>query len=317
MSLHAVKILGINVTISPKKEILEYLRKYITQTTKNKEQRTKNSAKSLRIVTPNPEQVVLAKRDSHFAQLLNQADVALPDGVGIVWALRFLFYELRTRIHDPIAGVDFMENLVSIAAKQRVPIALIGGRGELAVKTLDCLQKKHPDLVGIGFSAPKFDVVDEKLYLVNHESGIRNHVKEQSIHNSQFSIQYSNEAEYFKALAQRIIDSGVGMVFVGLGAPKQELFIEQLVHSLSFIVHRNTSKNHDQGTMNPIILMSVGGSFDEISGRLPRPPQMLVNLRLKWLWRLILEPWRIRRQLALLEFVWLVFKEKKRALFQS
>ena len=59
-----------------------------------------------------------------------------------------------------------------------------------------------------------------------------------------------------------------------------------------------------------IILMSVGGSFDEISGRLPKPPQFVLNLRLKWFWRLILEPWRVGRQLALLEFIWMVLVKK-------
>ena len=55
-----------------------------------------------------------------------------------------------------------------------------------------------------------------------------------------------------------------------------------------------------------LVLMVVGGAFDELSGKIPRPPQFISDLGVKWLWRLILEPWRLQRQLNLLEFVRLV-----------
>ena len=65
-------------------------------------------------------------------------------------------------------------------------------------------------------------------------------------------------------------------------------------------------------TVNPIVFMSVGGSFDEIAGRVARPPQWVSRAGFKWLWRLVLEPWRIKRQLALLTFIWLVLRERYR-----
>ena len=82
-------------------------------------------------------------------------------------------------------------------------------------------------------------------------------------------------------------------MFVALGAPKQEYYIEEMAKKTKGVVY-----------------MAVGGSFDIISGRLRRAPLFMRRMGLEWLWRLILEPWRIRRQLALVEFVWMVLKEK-------
>ena len=56
--------------------------------------------------------------------------------------------------------------------------------------------------------------------------------------------------------------------------------------------------------------MGVGGAFDYISGKVPRAPSLVRSLGFEWLYRLIIEPWRWRRHLALIEFVYLVIKEK-------
>ncbi|MBL7159274.1 WecB/TagA/CpsF family glycosyltransferase [Candidatus Microgenomates bacterium] len=84
------------------------------------------------------------------------------------------------------------------------------------------------------------------------------------------------------------------MLFIAFGAPWQEFFIDSLKKEL---------KNDW-----PMIAMGVGGSFDEISGRIKQVPVWMDKIGLKWLWRLIQEPWRWKRQLALLEFIFLVFK---------
>ena len=90
MSLHAVKMLGISVTTSPKKEILEFIKKGLEPSALGLGKNNKTIQKPIIIVTPNPEQMMLAQKDMHFAQILNQADVALQDGVGLVAAMRLL-----------------------------------------------------------------------------------------------------------------------------------------------------------------------------------------------------------------------------------
>ena len=243
MQLNSTKILGISITTSPKGVILEYIIKYLDEPVK-KEQ------KPLIIVTPNPEQIVLAQKNMEFKELLNRADVALPDGIGVSIAAHV----------SRIPGVEFMEDLVKVAAKQGDTIGLIGGTKGLAVKALDCLRQKHTGLQG-------WAVEPEALEL--------------------------------QEIVQKIRKTNTRIVFVGLGAPKQEEYIARLAHESQ----KSKVKSH-------IVFMSVGGSFDIISGRLKRAPVLMRSIGFEWLWRLIQEPWRWRRQLALVKFIWLVLKEK-------
>src|SRR3989304_3753905 len=128
MSLDTIQILGISITANPRNDILEYVRKYLSKSQKSSAnwriKSQKLEKKPLVIVTPNPEQVVLAQKDKHFAWLLNQADVAIPDGVGMVWVARFLSFPHSLITRHPslkrVPGVEFMEDLVEMASKQGV-----------------------------------------------------------------------------------------------------------------------------------------------------------------------------------------------------
>jgi len=228
MRLNAVNILKISVTTNSKNEILEEIRKYLDSSAKTQQ-------KSLKIYTPNAEQLVLASKNPQFAAILNRADIAIPDSIGVVWASHML---TKNGPKTQIPGVEFMEDLVQLVSDRHVPVRLIGGEGKVAIEAFECLRKKYPG-----------------LQTSDHPA----------------------------------------IVFVALGAPKQEQFIDDA-----------TSKTKG------VIYMAVGGSFDIISGRLRRAPLLMRNLKLEWFWRLILEPCRLFRQLALIEFVWLVWKEKFR-----
>ncbi len=250
MSLSKQKILGIGVTVNSKKEILEYIEKYLG----------KSAKKPLVIVTPNPEQIVAAQSDNHFRKLLNQADVAIPDGIGLARVLGC----------RKIAGIDFMKDLVGLAAKQGFPIALIGGRDGVAVKALECLSRQS--------------------------AGLHGWVEEPG----EVSLSHVSDLRYLRHLEEKIQKTGVRIVFVGLGAPKQEYFIERLASQDLLL--------RTQEQVLPLVLMSVGGSFDIFAGKIPRAPSLVRAVGLEWLWRLVLEPWRWRRQLSLLKFIWLICK---------
>ena len=83
------------------------------------------------------------------------------------------------------------------------------------------------------------------------------------------------------------------IVFVSFGSPAQELWIEQ---------HRKE--------LQGAVCMGVGGAYDFLSGRTARAPKFIRSIGLEWLYRLISQPWRFRRQLRLLKFIGLVIKEK-------
>ena len=89
----------------------------------------------------------------------------------------------------------------------------------------------------------------------------------------------------------------IDILFVAFGSPKQEMWIAQHLASLPATV-----------------TIGVGGAFDFISGKVQRSPKILRRLGLEWLFRLTIQPWRIKRQLSLLTFIILVLKEKIKSL---
>ncbi len=92
---------------------------------------------------------------------------------------------------------------------------------------------------------------------------------------------------------KKATDAKIDILFVALGSPKQEQWISDHLDTL------------------PVkVVMGVGGAFDMISGRVRRAPVIFQKVGLEWFWRLIVQPWRWKRQLRLIEFVWLVLKEK-------
>ena len=83
------------------------------------------------------------------------------------------------------------------------------------------------------------------------------------------------------------------ILFVALGHPKQEIWISKHLQEIDVK-----------------IAIGVGGAFDYLSGRVPRAPKIIRSLGFEWLFRLIIQPWRIRRQVSLIYFVLLILKDK-------
>ncbi|OGK55443.1 hypothetical protein A3H78_01120 [Candidatus Roizmanbacteria bacterium RIFCSPLOWO2_02_FULL_36_11] len=83
------------------------------------------------------------------------------------------------------------------------------------------------------------------------------------------------------------------LIFVAFGSPMQELWIDKNRHKFG-----------------KCVILGVGGGFDFLSGSVIRAPKLIQDLGGEWLFRLLLQPWRWRRQLRLIKFIWLVFKEK-------
>lgn len=82
------------------------------------------------IVTINPEFIVRAQKDDDFRKILNQANLAIPDGTGIIWASRWLGEPLKERV----AGTDLVERIMNRESGIRDRIFLLGGRGGVAEK---------------------------------------------------------------------------------------------------------------------------------------------------------------------------------------
>lgn len=226
-------IAGTGFTDASERDILEFLVRKLTY-----------GSEKFYVVTPNPELIVLANRDKNYQKILNNALISVADGIGVVLAGKILGKGLKGRI----TGVDLVEKLCEGIAKKPVTAAFLGGRGDVAVKTAECLKKRYFGL----------------------------------------KITFSNsEIKDFKKFPK------TDLLFVAFGSPKQEIWISDNIKRL------------------PIkVAIGVGGAFDMISREVPRAPLFFRVAGLEWLYRLISQPWRAKRQLSLIKFIFLVIKDK-------
>lgn len=254
--MEKVKVLNVSFTKGTKNEILEYLFKKL-----------KNPSNPFYIVTPNPEMIMLARRDNKFSLALENAEIALPDGVGVLHAANVLGI---TGLHR-VTGVDFMEEICREAVEKGVSIGLLGGKKGVAEKASKCLLRKYPQL--------KLAYVSEEW----NDEGFAN----------AFSLTKGVVVDGKKPL--RPLEE-VDVLFVAFGFPKQELWMQERI-----------------GKLPVKVMMGVGGAFDYLSGDVPRAPVFMRDLGLEWLFRLVVQPWRLKRQLALWEFMREVNGEKRKA----
>jgi N-acetylglucosaminyldiphosphoundecaprenol N-acetyl-beta-D-mannosaminyltransferase len=207
------------------------------------------SGEGAQVITVDALAALLSRRNEAYARTVREASLVLPDGTGLVWAMKFL----GSPIQERLPGVEFVEHLCRQASGEGWPVYFLGGRPGVADDAARKLQERLPGLAVAGCRDGYFrpDEVSELL------EGIRK--------------------------------SGARVLFVGLGVPKQELWIREHLSELGSVV-----------------AMGMGGSMDVLSGRLRRAPRVWQRTGMEWLYRLIQEPWRWRRIARLPLFVFLV-----------
>jgi len=107
-----------------------------------------NSPDKHYIVTPNPEFLVAAQKDANFAEILNYADIAVADGIGLIYAAKFLGKKLQR-----IAGTDLMFYICELAEQKNYPIYLLGGEEGVAEQTVEVIKQNFPNLRIAGSSS--------------------------------------------------------------------------------------------------------------------------------------------------------------------
>ena len=93
------------------------------------------------VVTINPEMFETARNDSDFAEILNKAEMVIPDGIGVKIGLKIMGENVNR-----IAGIDFAREMINVAAEKNLPIALIGAKPEIVEKAVLNLEQELPDL---------------------------------------------------------------------------------------------------------------------------------------------------------------------------
>lgn len=275
--MKTVDILGVKISKSDYQSAMERIERFLS------------GGGPYFVVTPNPEFVVLAQKDRQFLKVLNDASLAIPDGVGLRLAAKFLSLPasnftivkivqalvqglavglaavVRPSYLDVLAhqvtGTDLMLKLCDLAAKKGYTIFLLGAVEGVADEAAKRLQEQFAKLKVAGTysgdSGEEFDGVT-RLGIV-------------------------------PSLA-----SGIDLLFVAYGAPEQERWIAR---NLPYLPVK--------------VAIGVGGALDFISGRKKRAPKILRRIGLEWFYRLLQEPQRLPRILnATVKFPFLVFKQK-------
>lgn len=123
------KLLGYNVDLFNISEAMEYANKLIDGTS------------SSHIVTINPEIIEYANKHEDFARILNEAELVIPDGIGIKLGLKINGIDIQR-----ITGIGFAHALIENSAKNNIPVALVGAKPHVIEKAQENLKKEFPDL---------------------------------------------------------------------------------------------------------------------------------------------------------------------------
>ena len=210
------------------------------------EQRVLNKEQAF-VVTANAEIIMMCQEDKEYNRIVgHEAELVLADGAGAVWAGRHLGYQVPERV----AGFDLYNHLLALSAQKGYGTYFFGGSPGVAEAAKAKSEELYPGVKVLG------------------------------CHNGYFT-----DADV-PAIIEDINKSGADILFVALGAPKQEIW---------FFQHR--------AELKPRVLMGIGGSFDVLAGKMERAPKWMQDASLEWAFRLYKQPSRFMRMLALPKFV--------------
>jgi len=224
------------------------------------------SKKPHQIVTPDTLAVLRARKDPEYHAILKFADLVTPDGAGILWAATTLSYPLPERV----TGIDIIHNICRLSANKGYSLYLLGSYLGVASEAALNLTRKYPGIKIAGTHHGYFSCENsQNCEDVKNGNNVRNKEEEEII--------------------AEIKENRPDILLVGMGVPKQEKWI---------------SKNLNR--LDVPVCMGVGGSFDVLSGRIPRAPLWMQKHGMEWIYRSIKQPNRAFRTLALFYFIWLV-----------
>lgn len=162
---------------------------------------------------------------------------------------------LKTPLKQKVAGIEFAQNLLPILEETGKRLFLLGSKPGVAELAAEKMLQKHPKLCVCGTMDGYFKDDGEAVARIN--------------------------------------EARADVVFVCLGAPKQEYFMQK--HAPELNVH---------------LMIGLGGTLDGIAGTVKRAPRWMIRLQLEWLYRLIKQPSRLGRMMRLPKFVFAAIKKR-------
>ncbi|MCU0565063.1 MAG: WecB/TagA/CpsF family glycosyltransferase [Oculatellaceae cyanobacterium Prado106] len=208
------------------------------------------------VCVANVHMLMEAHTQSEMRSVLDRADLVTPDGMPLVWVMRLLSGVCQ----DRVAGMDILIALVQKSPDHQIPVFFLGSDGQTLHRIRQRLMQDAPNLQIAGMEPLPF----RPLTIAEDE-----------------------------AIAQKIHDSGAGIVLVSLGCPKQELWMT---------AHKNRIN---------AVMIGLGGAFPVYAGLRRWAPAWVRKAGLEWFYRLIQEPRRLwkRYRKTIPPFLFLAFKQ--------
>jgi len=203
-----------------------------------------------------------------YQEVINHADLVTPDGMPLVWMMRMKGVKNQTRVYGPLLMLHVLER----AEKEQIPVGFYGSDEPTLKKLVLNMHERFPSLLVNYIFSPPFRKLDNR-----EDIGI----------------------------IKAINDSKIRILFVGLGCPKQELWMAEHKEKIS------------------TVMLGVGAAFDFHAGKKPQAPQWMQTIGMEWLFRILHEPRRLARRylynnprfiiLALLELLGILNPDKGKA----
>lgn len=194
------------------------------------------------IVTPNVDHIVQLEKNEKFQQAYNASSMTLVDGQPLIWISNYL----NRPIKEKISGSDFFPALCELAAEKKYRIFLLGAGEGVAEKAKKNLEKKYSGVIISGVYSPPYG--------------------------------FENDYNEVQKINNMINESNTQILAVGLGAPKQELYL----------FDRWLKKD-----LNVNLALGIGATIDFEAGNVKRAPKWMQNNGLEWTFRLFQEPGRL------------------------
>ncbi|MBW6440838.1 WecB/TagA/CpsF family glycosyltransferase [Patescibacteria group bacterium] len=291
------EILGIKINRMTTKEVLEKIKGFLLSNNQHY------------IVTLNPEMVVETQKHFLFKEIINDADLVIPDGIGILWAMEFI---KKRQLFSIKKNKKLLTNFLRILLQSI--LAFIYSLVKLLFNSkhrINILQYRTTGIDLIYRICESENIKDKRIYLLGAEGEVANRAAnnlkrkysnidivgaEEGIRKSQDSNTENEE------LIQRINRVTPNIIFVAFGVPKQEIWISDNLKKMPSVK----------------IAIGVGGSFDFIAGKIKRAPLFFQRLGLEWLYRLIKEPKRIKRIYnATVKFGLIILRSTKQSIISN
>lgn len=203
------------------------------------------------VVTADSSMIYDAQHDAGLRDIIARADLVTPDSSGVTWAGN----RLGKPFPEKVSGVDLVDRICALSALKGYRLFILGAEPGVAETAAEKLRLKHPGCNIVGARHGYFP------------------------------------AESDAVVAEEVGQFAPDVLFVAMGIPRQEKFIDQ---------------NRDRHKAK--VAIGVGGSFDVYSGKAKRAPVFIQKARLEWLWRLMLNPSKYKKTMKLPKFMLAVLR---------